>query len=382
MPHDWGERLAETRAVVRDSFSAVTSGRPWRRLCERFGLAHHVAAVDVSHGKNAGWHPHLHVVVLGTRRLNDGEVRALRRLLYVAWAGAMRRAGRRLPSYQHGVDVERARSRRDVGRYVCQVVGEDDDDRRAWGVAQEAARTDLKRSHAPGHRSPWQVLESFAETGDADDLALWHEYEQAMKGATAVKLGRGLRAAVGLGAEMSDEEIVAVEVGGETVYTFTDAGAWLATCEVRGGRARVLRAAEQWGASGCARMVAAIVRRWQYRRTRLGSGASGSSSPTRPTTPTPATHDVQDHTQEPRLSMRDVPHSAPLRPARPHAAPEVAEAGCRDGDDVSIPARDEITGPARVHALLRRPDGPRLPESSGDHHRTSNVRGVLNLVGP
>lgn len=277
LPHDWGESLAALRATVRGSFNAITSGRPWTRLRDRFGLAHHVAALDVTHGRAAGWHPHLHVILLGTRRLDDGDVRALRRRLYVAWAGALREAGRRLPVYRsvgrdgrvfYGVDVERARSRRDVARYACQVIGETDDDRRPWGVAQEAVRTDLKRSGAAGHRSPWQILQDFADDGDADDLALWHEYEAAMKGATAVKLGRGLRAAVGLGAEKSDEDVVAVEVGGETVYTFRDAGEWLAVCDVRGGRARVLRAAERWGAAGCARMVAAVVRRWQRKRRR------------------------------------------------------------------------------------------------------------------
>jgi hypothetical protein len=85
----------------------------------------------------------------------------------------------------------------------------------------------------------------------------------------SIRWARGLRAMVGLEHhEATDEELVAIEIGGETVFVFTDAGAWLAVCETRGGRARVLRAAERRGAVGCARMVAGIVQQWQRSRGR------------------------------------------------------------------------------------------------------------------
>lgn len=281
MPHDFGESLGALRATVRGSFLALVSGSQWVKAQRRYGLAFSVVALDVTHGPN-GWHPHLHVIVLGTRRLDDAELASFRATTFGRWSRKLVGMGRRAPSEAHGIDLERARSRAEVGRYVCQVIGEHDDERRPWGVAQEAARTDLKRSHAEGHRTPWQILEDIVrrlavedwtdpalEAADERDRALWREWEQGMKGASSVKLGRGLRAAVGLGAEQSDEEVVAVEVGGEVVYTFDDAGQWLAVCEARGGRARVLRAAERWGEPGCARMVRALVRKWQRRRSRL-----------------------------------------------------------------------------------------------------------------
>lgn len=281
MPHDHGESLADLRVTVRESFRALTSGSQWDKARKRYGLAHCVVALDVTHGPN-GWHPHLHVIVLGTRRLDDVELAAFRATTFGRWARKLLQLGRRAPSLAHGIDVERARSRRDVGRYVCQVIGERDDDARPWGVAQEAARTDLKRAHTKGHRTPWQILEDIVrrvaadgewtaedEAADERDRALWREWEGGMTGASSVRLGRGLRAAVGLGAEQSDEAIVAAEVGGEVVYAFEDAGEWLAVCDTRNGRARVLRAAERWGPAGCRRMVRAVVRRWQRRRAQI-----------------------------------------------------------------------------------------------------------------
>ena len=44
-----------------------------------------------------------------------------------------------------------------------------------------------------GHRTPFQILEDFRWTGDADDRSLWRTYERATKGHQAITWSKGLR---------------------------------------------------------------------------------------------------------------------------------------------------------------------------------------------
>ena len=131
-----------------------------------------------------------------------------------------------------------------AARYFCQVVTGKED--RPFPVALEVTRGDLKTSSHAGQRTPWQVLGDIAKLGDCADLRLWHEWEQATQRVQAIRWSNGLRKAVGLGKEESDEEIVEAVVGGEVVYTFTELE-WRALCRKRGARARVLRLAEAGG---------------------------------------------------------------------------------------------------------------------------------------
>lgn len=266
-PHTMGEPLKELRETVRSAYRALCSGRAWMSVKKSFGLAHVIVALDVTVGPN-GWHPHLHVIVLGERALTDTEMRALRSIVFQRWSDALMARGRVAPHPVHGLDMERARSRKDIGRYVCQVIGETDDDSRAWGIAQETARTDLKKSREHGHRTPWQLLEDIAaryrgagewtdelDAADDADRALWDEWEKGMKGVHSITMSRGLRKSVGLGELASDEALAEAEVGGVKVYDFGSRRAWHCVRVTRGAAVRVLRVAERHGERGVSRVV-------------------------------------------------------------------------------------------------------------------------------
>jgi hypothetical protein len=254
VPHDYGEPLVKVTQDVRAAFGSLVAGRAWQDDKAAFSLAHYVRAHDCTVGPH-GWHFHVHVVLLGRTVLQLGEVDALANSLYTRWSRLVKQMGRRPPSRAHGLQLEQARSEAAVSDYVFQVVSGEGP--RCKPVALEVARGDLKASRHPDHRTPWEVLADFSETGDLADLALWHEWEAATAGVHAIRWSKGLRQEIGLAAEKTDEEIVQVEVGGEVIYTFSFAE-WTAVCATRGAQGRILVAAEEGGTLGVVRYLRSV----------------------------------------------------------------------------------------------------------------------------
>jgi hypothetical protein len=216
IPHSEEHSLEQVFGVLRTAFGSLLAGRSWQSVKGRWALAHYVRAYDLTVGKN-GWHPHIHAVLFFERPPAEADLTAIEDDLYSRWKAAVlsydyerpfmpgeRASWWRAPTREHGLQLELARSRGDVARYVCQVIGEHDAEDMPWGMAQEVMRADLKRSRHDGHRSPWQLLGDIAQLGEYADVSQWREYEQATKGVQAVRWSKGLRRAVGLMGDVSN----------------------------------------------------------------------------------------------------------------------------------------------------------------------------------
>ena len=257
LPHQFGQPLEDLLGTVRAAFKSLLSGRAWMDDKRRFGLAHWVRAHDITVGPN-GWHPHIHMLLFGERAPDEMELSELEERLYYRWMSAVTGQGHAPPSREHGIRLERARKRADLARYVSQVISGTED--RPTSVAFEVIRGDLKTSSNHGHRTPWQILSDIGLTGSDADIRLWHEYEKATKRVHAIRWSNGLRKAVGIATEETDEEIVAEEVGGETVYQFKDYE-WFRVCRTPGAQGEVLRMAEEEDASSVKPFIATLGKR-------------------------------------------------------------------------------------------------------------------------
>lgn len=91
------------------------------------------------------------------------------------------------------------------------------------------------------NRTPFQITGDFFETGDADDLGIWHEWEKGSKGRRALTWSKGLREWAELAAEKSDEEVAAEDLMGEDLILL-QAETWRA---VRGQSWLILELAEK-----------------------------------------------------------------------------------------------------------------------------------------
>jgi len=143
-------------------------------------------------------------------RLHEAEFRAFRAGVVARGLEAPTMAGQRLrPVSFTGASVA-------FGEYFT---------KSGWspeGAGFEMTGQQFKRGRE-GSRTAFELLNGVMR-GSADDLALWNEYERAMKGKRAMTWSRHLRDRLGVGSERTDEEIADDEVGDvdDTGFYVTD----------------------------------------------------------------------------------------------------------------------------------------------------------------
>lgn len=177
LPHDTGDNLKPMRQNVARAWRDVISGAPWLRWKERIGLVGQVRALECTHGPN-GWHPHLHVVFLTGRWLEDLELAALQDYLARRWGDRMVKTGYRRPAPEYGVTIQRGQH---AGWYVAKL-----------GLARELAGGAVKVGRA-GHRSPLEILRDLGSYRLEADRLLWIEWQVGMYGARQLTWSKGLK---------------------------------------------------------------------------------------------------------------------------------------------------------------------------------------------
>lgn len=199
-------------------WEAVTRDKTVRKTRAALAYVGTIRANECTVGGN-GWHPHLHPVLLFARPVSAEEVA----VLHVAQFGAWQRAAARL-----GIDAPGL-----VAQDLHVVAGKDADGELAdyftkttftlssEAVGWEMTSTQTKaRSRGEG-RTPWDLLRSVRDNGDADDLDLWHQWEKFSHGKRALTWTKGLRRSAGLDVEKADEDVAAEVVGTVDDVLFT-----------------------------------------------------------------------------------------------------------------------------------------------------------------
>ena len=197
--------------------------REWRAL----DLVGSVTATEVTGGGLHGWHPHFHVLLV-VRAGSELEAVTGVEALKDAWLACLK--GCELSGTGAAFDV---RGAADAGNYVAK-----------WGAAEELALGERKKGRLG--RTPFQLLQDYAEGGDANAGALFTEFAKVFKGRRQLVWSRGLKALAGI-EEKSDERIAeedakrAEEAESETLMGSFDRLEWRG---LREHRAQLLQAAE------------------------------------------------------------------------------------------------------------------------------------------
>lgn len=228
MRHHMGQKLADLWDAETKAWQAVTSGRRWVRDRDSYGVLGFVRAFEVTYGVN-GWHPHLHVILVLEGAVASGDVATLGHSMFSRWKAQLHREGYDVSANNGGLDIKTTAGSVDVelSRYLAKSL--------AMEVTHGHAKTGKN-----GGLTPFQIAQAVFDTGDADLLARWHEWEEVSKGRRQITWSRHLRQLAALDAEQSDEDVAAEDLGDEDLVLIDSADWWC----IRDEAALLLAAAE------------------------------------------------------------------------------------------------------------------------------------------
>lgn len=204
--HHKGDLLVQTIALFSRALKRVKSGRAAVEFRERWGVIGEIRALEVTHGKENGWHPHSHAITVTRRPLSKAELAQYCAELFALWADACVKTGLGRPTEEHGVKVQGAKN---AGDYVAK-----------WGFATELTRSHLKRAK-DGGRTPWQILND-AAAGDRRSRLLFREFADCFKGKRQLFYSHGLKKYLSVAPRQPKQAPLPLK---ERLYTF-DNGAW------------------------------------------------------------------------------------------------------------------------------------------------------------
>lgn len=182
--HEYGDALKRIRKGLSHAWRLMWQGKAAKELRDRLGIAHYVRAVEVTHGQN-GWHPHLHVLLFTTRKLDEWHQDELAE----RWQGCVIRALgiAARPDKVHG----------------CNLTHEFRDDYIAK-LGLEITDIENKRGKR-GSKTPWTLAHEAAD-GSTPARHLWETYVHEMKGARQLTWSRGTKRHFGL-IDVTDDEL-------------------------------------------------------------------------------------------------------------------------------------------------------------------------------
>lgn len=218
----------------------------------------YVRGFDYTHGAN-GHHPHHHAHVCFTATPAAEDLEQARAEWTIAANRKLRRLGRPELHPEHGITIQLVTldvALEHAAGYLTKGAGLDPETA-AFEVAGGSKRG------RDGHRTAWEILADFTDGGDAQDLAIWGEYERATKGRAQLVWSRGFRDRHVLAPELTDEEVAAESDGlGDVLCEFPQAD-WAEIQEVPGRIGFLLRAATAHADDDIAyALVAALFEAW------------------------------------------------------------------------------------------------------------------------
>ena len=192
-PHKYRDALPELLKMLRDAMRRNKSSRAAQKVRKLAGLIGTVRALEVTHGKRNGWHPHIHELWLLDGSVPESEaIETLKDELYGLWSKACIRSGLPKPSKRHGLDVRN-------GDYADKYVSK-------WGLESELTKAHTKKGRG-GNCTPWDFLRDIFLTEDQQSKLLFREYAKAFKGQRQLVWSRGLKALYEI-EDKKDAEIV------------------------------------------------------------------------------------------------------------------------------------------------------------------------------
>lgn len=202
--HSKRDPLKALLDTLSDAWRRVVSGSVWKRLRHDWQIEGYTRSLEVTYGVN-GWHPHYHFIFFVRVPSSDETASVMRSVLFERFVRCLRAAGAaagNVPNARYGLDVVRVN---DDGRVLADYVS------KISSIAVEMSASALKSGRLPSSFDAFQLLDLSTRWA----VRAWREFCTAIKGKRSVYFSRGLREALGLSSELTDEEVVDDAVSGD-----------------------------------------------------------------------------------------------------------------------------------------------------------------------
>lgn len=191
-------------AVAVDRFLRVRrwmgQQRTYREFCRRFQVEHSIRALEFTQGENG---PHVHGHEGYLLAGGAADVAEFAEGLYGQWSAALAHFGLTC-SRENGVRVDLSDGKQALARYLAKVGHEPKG--RLWELPDELTKSHIKRGRLGG-LTAWDFLRAFGATGELQYRDWFRDFAAAFKGRHQLQWSRGCRAALGLGQELTDQQL-------------------------------------------------------------------------------------------------------------------------------------------------------------------------------
>lgn len=194
--HHSKQRLKSLRKVVQKAFTATVSGR-FAQVHKDFGQIGYFKVAEITRGKN-GWHLHLHVMRFVNEWLPDNRLNEWHELIVDRWISAAKSVGASAPK-REAQDIQQVGFGDSLDGYFTKY----------FDNPREASIEILNGSNQG--RTTWELLNGAIADSSSEDRALWNQYEVDTKHMRQITWSKGLRSMLGMGKEVSDEELCGQE---------------------------------------------------------------------------------------------------------------------------------------------------------------------------
>lgn len=190
--HRKHNRLADILDKFSKANTKFMTGRAFHQIREEMGIIGRVRALEVTYGEN-GFHPHAHIALFHTEKLDEDELEVMRKRMFVLWEKACTKFGLSVKE-EYGLDLQTAEN---ADSYFTKQSN--------WSLDQELTKFHIKKAKNDA-MSPFDFLRTYLETGEGKYLRLFREYAECFKGKRQLQWSPGLKKLYAI-EERTDEEL-------------------------------------------------------------------------------------------------------------------------------------------------------------------------------
>jgi len=219
LQHQRADRLTTLVDALRVGLRRISSGKAYKTIEARYGIAGTVRSMEVTYGKS-GWHPHVHQIVMLAGSTTDAQVDEFETWLRDHWQAALK-VSNRAAAWELGAKVTRHDG--DIAEYIAKFGHEPT--RQGWTITHELVKSNQKHATADG-KTPFDLLMSYGN-GNVADGRKFQEYARVTKNIHPLHWSKGLRALLlATMPEQSDDEIAAADPDEYVVMANLEPSAW------------------------------------------------------------------------------------------------------------------------------------------------------------